>query len=132
MRREAKFVQSHAPYAVDLNSLHTTTCYREKDGTPYWSATINAMWFRRRKGVTVACIGHLWDFQHVEPKDAEQFLRQHEDGRYGASCSGRWDGSGYWGAEVPAVIEAHLTLLRPMLENHPAVPPGYDGWWTFR
>jgi hypothetical protein len=30
------------------------------------------------------------------------------------------------------LIEEHLALLRPMLENFPAVLAGFDGWWTFR
>lgn len=123
MRRTDRFVMSHRPYAVDLSSLVTT-----RDAA--WR--IGAVWFRRRKGVTVACVGYLWDYQRTAPKDAGEFLAAHDDGRYGGTTLGRWDGHGYWGAEDPDLAAAHLELLRPMLADFPAIPAGYSGWWTFR
>lgn len=138
MKREDKFVQSHRPYAVDLASLHVDHHPSEPWGTDgymtreYWACRVGAVWFRRRSGVTVACIGVLWDFQHAEPADAVEFLQAHDDGRYGGNVHGRWDGERYWGEQRPEEIDAHLAILRPMLDNHPDVPPGYDGWWTFR
>lgn len=122
MRRETRHVMSHRPYAVDLSSLRVD----------HSRARLDAVWFRRRHGVTAACIGHLWDYQRPAPKDAAEFLERHDDGRYGGNCEGRWDGARYWGAQEPAVIEAHLALLRPMLADLPNVPDSYDGWWTFR
>lgn len=122
MNRETDFVQSHRPYAVDLSSLRVNDSY----------ATLDAAWFRRRKGVTVACIGHLWDIQRPAPVDAAQFLKQHDDGRYGGECRSRWDGHRFWSAEQdPDVHAADLALLKPMLDAYPACPDGYDGWWTF-
>lgn len=123
MRREETFVQSHRPYAIDLASLRT-----DEHGL----SEMTAVWFRRRRGLTVACIGRLWDFQRPRPADAAQFLKQHDDGRYGGDCTGRWDGSRYWGQQEPELAAADLNLLRPMLANFPAIPPGFDGWWTFR
>lgn len=123
MIREDKFAISRRPYAVDLASLTTRT-----DGQ---CSIIRAAWFRRRKGVTVACVGLLWDFQTPAPADAAEFLRRHDDGRYGGDCDGRWDGENYWGAQRPDEIAAHLDLLRPMLEHYPDVPPGFNGWWRF-
>ena len=130
MIREDRFLISRKPYAVDLGSLRTDDPRAGHDGSVHVTATLDAVWFRRRKGVTVACVGHLWDIQ-APPADAAQFLAQHDDGRYGGTCFGRWDGTGYWGAQRPEEIEQHLALLRPMLDNYPALPPGYAGWYTF-
>jgi hypothetical protein len=132
VRRDDRFLISRAPYAVDLSSLHGYKAAERTDGTAFYRYTVTAVWFRRRKGVTVACIGELWDYQTPEPESAEEFLARHDDGRYGGDCKGRWDGIGYWGAEEPAEAGRHLGVLRPMLENYPAVPPGFDGWWTFK
>lgn len=122
MNREDRFVQSHRPYAVDLASLAV------RDGN---YCTLNAAWFRRRKGATVACLGRLWDVQRSTPESAADFLAMHDDGRYGGDCEGRWDGERYWGSQLPDVIEAHLALLKPMLAAYPAIVAGYDGWWRF-
>ncbi len=122
MIREPRFLISHKPYAVDLTSLRTD----DHDTAP-----INAVWYRRRRGATVACIGRQWDIQTPAPQDAAEFLARHTDGRHGGTCEGRWDGTGYWGAQEPDVIAADLEILRPMLANYPAIPAGYDGWWRF-
>lgn len=133
MIREDRFLVSRKPYAVDLTSLRGSRTDTPQGRNPYYfDGRIDAVWFRRRRGVTVACIGELWDLQHPEPADARTFLEQHTDGRYGGTTCGRWDGNGYWGAERPEVQEKHLAILRPMLANYPAIPPGYDGWWTFQ
>lgn len=133
MIRETKFVLSHRPYAVDLSSLSGKSTDTPSGRNPYsFSGRIDAVWFRRKNGFTAACIGSLWDLQYPEPADAVQFLQQHDDGRYGGDCFGRWDGERYWGAQEPAVMEQHLAILKPMLDNYPALPDGYDGWWTFR
>ena len=133
MRRETRFVMSHKPYAVDLSSL------REHYGFFY----VDAVWFRRRpRGrnrdmITVACIGYLNDVQDPAPKTALELVERYTDGRRGGHCEGRWDGSGYWGAEDPDVMARHLAILRPMLDGYtanpknPPIPDGYDGWWTF-
>ncbi|WP_431781753.1 hypothetical protein [Streptomyces chumphonensis] len=132
MIREDRFVISRRPYAVDLDSLHLTQDGERYDGAPIYTVTLAAVWFRRRNKLTVACVGHLRDIQSGDaPADAAEFLARHDDGRYGGDCHGRWDGTGYWGAQEPEVIEQHLALLRPMLANFPAIPPGYDGWWRF-
>ena len=109
-------------YAVDLGSL--------RPDRGWWKA--DAVWFRRKDGITAACIGYLHDLQEPAPADAAEFLRRYTDGRNGGQCEGRWDGEGYWGAyEAPEVMAEHLALLRPMLDTYPAIPTGYDGWWKF-
>ena len=136
MIREDRFVMSHKQYAADLNSLNVTS-HTGYQGHEFFRGTIDAVWFRRRKGLTVACIGTLWDSQDTRPADGHAFLLGHDDGRYGGDCQGRWDGSGYWGSESPDVMAEHLALLRPMLTSYeqdpknPALPDGYDGWWRF-
>ena len=129
MIRDDRFLISQRPYAVDLDSLRGSV--DDSGRRSYYRGSIGAVWFRRRRGVTVACIGTLWDYQDTEPRDAVEFLQRHDDGRYGGGCDGRWDGERYWGALLPETIEAHRALLRPMLANYPAGPDGYDGWWRF-
>lgn len=131
MIRETRFLISRRPYAVDLAGLRGALGSVSHVGKQSWSGRITAVWFRRRKSVTVACVGTLWDIQDSAPTDAVEFLTRHTDGRYGGNCDGRWDGERYWGAQEPAVIEQHLALLRPMLANYPAIPDGFDGWWRF-
>lgn len=131
MIKMEKFLISKGPYAVDLGSLALKESRRD-DGTSFWRATVNAVWFRRRRGVTVACIGYLWNYQNEKPVDALAFLKAHDDGRYGGTTLGRWDGAGFWGDGVSLEEqEEYLAILRPMLENYPAVPAGFDGWWRF-
>jgi hypothetical protein len=130
MIREDRFLISRKPYAVDLSSLHTQARPRQ-DGSSFYTGRVDAVWFRRRSGVTVACIGTLWDHQDAEPADAVAFLTAHDDGRYGGDCDGRWNGTGYWGNVTLTVQEQHLAVLQPMLANYPAIPAGYNGWWQF-
>jgi hypothetical protein len=127
--REDRFLISRKPYAIDLGSLHQ---YHRTEGSGWASYSVQAVWFRRRRGENVACIGHLWDVQDDPgPLDAAEFLARHDDGRYGGTCVGRWDGDSYWGNVTLEQQEQHLAVLRPMLAAYPAVPEGYDGWYTF-
>ncbi|OYP14044.1 hypothetical protein CFC35_05620 [Streptomyces sp. FBKL.4005] len=133
MIREDRFLISRKPYAVDLTSLRGHRSPTPQGRNPYYfDGRISAVWFRRRKGTTIACIGELWDLQHPEPANAHHFLEQHTDGRYGGTTHGRWDGQSYWGNVTLAEQERHLAILQPMLANYPEIPPGYDGWWTFQ
>jgi hypothetical protein len=134
MIREDRFVMSRRPYAVDLGSFQCAeSVSRYPDGRTIttYRLTARAAWFRRKNRVTAACIGELWEFSGEPVSDAVAFLDQFDDGRYGGRCEGRWDGFGYWGAEDDETRTAHLEILRPMLANFPAVPEGFDGWWTF-
>lgn len=141
MRREERFVMSHRPYAVDLSSMQVVEEYTRPDRTTSYRAAISAVWFHRRRGETVACIGYLWDTQGERPRTGIEFLERNHDNRYGGDTAGRWNGEGYWGAEDPDLAARHLEILRPMLENYeqskqakraPSAPDGYDGWWTFK
>lgn len=131
MYREDKFVLSHRPYAVDLASFRIDEIGAGWRGE-YAHATVNAVWFRRKNGINQAVVGELWDSQWTIPKDAVQFLEQHEDGRYGGRPFARWDGTNFWCAgQDPEENARYLELLKPMLAAFPAIPDGYDGWWRF-
>jgi hypothetical protein len=134
MIRDEKFVLSRRPYAVDLDSL--TTSESANSSSVY--ATVRAVWFRRRRSHystgpmrTVACIGYLREYQ-PPPRDAQHFLKEMNDGRYGGHCEARWDGETLWAPEATeAQRQEFLAVLEPMLKNYPEVPPGFDGWWHF-
>lgn len=135
MKRVDKFVMSHRPYAVDLDSFRCKESpLRYPDGrtSMLYSLTVLAVWFRRKNKVTTAHIGTLWESSKEPVSDAVAFLDSFDDGRYGGNCLGRWDGTGYWGAEDLDEQAKHLFILRPMLDAFPAVPDGFDGWWTVR
>jgi hypothetical protein len=129
--REDKFLISRAPYAVDLNSLEVEECGTDSS-RPWYRGTVTAVWFRRKSGDVTAHIGTLWNSQYERPADAAAFLRTYDDGRYGGDCTGRWDGASYWGNVTLETQATHLAILRPMLDRFPEVPPGFDGWWTFK
>lgn len=131
MIREDKFLISRAPYAVNLDSLKVTE-YTRDNASIYYGATIEAVWFRRKAGVLTSHLGTIWDYQNERPADAADFLRSNEDGRYGGNCVARWDGESFWGNVSLEAQTRYLEVLRPMLENYPAAPPGFDGWWTFK
>ncbi|MER0477074.1 hypothetical protein ABR737_01645 [Streptomyces sp. Edi2] len=138
MIQESRFLISRRPFAIDLSTV--TAELREHGGIhPYYnlSGQANAVWYRREKGVTKACIGSLMLIRHylrkpVNLDDPHDILTTDLDGRHGGECHGRWDGKRYWGAQEPQKMEKHLAILRPMLDNYPCLPPGYDGWWTFQ
>jgi hypothetical protein len=130
MIREAQFRISRNPYAVNLSTLHGALDITGL--TPVYRGTIDAVWYRRRKGGLIACMGQLWDFQSAQPVDAEQFLARLTDGRSGGRCHVRWNGTSYWADdEHRDTRDTHLAILQPMLADFPQTPAGYDGWWRF-
>jgi hypothetical protein len=132
--RDDRFLISRKPYAVDLGTV--TGSQHPREGRFAFSGTASAVWFRRKDGVTRACLGtlKLWSHHLPGPLDLDDpvaVLSADLDGRYGGDCEGRWDGERYWGAQEPFVQSLHLALLGPMLADFPKVPEGYDGWWRF-
>ena len=134
MIREDRFLISRKSFAIDLA---TVTGEQQPRGDLFaFSGRANAVWYRRKDGITRACIGTLGLWDHYLPRlldldDAHDVLTADLDGRYGGDCHGRWDGERYWGAQEPEIMEQHLALLRPMLANYPTLPDGYSGWWRF-
>lgn len=134
MIREDRFRISRKPYAIDLTTV--TGEQTERGDLIAFSGSANAAWFRRKDGVTRACLGSVMLWSHYLPArldldDPMAILAADLDGRYGGDCHGRWDGERYWGAQEPLQMALHLTLLEPMLAAYPDVPEGHDGWWTF-
>lgn len=136
MQHTDTFRISHKPYAIDLSTV-TGEQHTNPDGRLMYSGTSRAVWYRRKQGVTYACLGTLKLWSHNltrllnDPTDPAQVLSAELDSRYGGDPDGRWDGEQYWGAQRPGLIEEHLAVLRPMLDAYPAVPAGYEGWWRF-
>lgn len=134
MIRSERFLISQKPFALDLSTL---TGEQTKAGDyVIYRGTVAAVWYRRKSGVTRACIGtlHLWSHSLAAPLDLDApqaVLTVKLDSRYGGDCIGRWDGENYWGHVPLAVQEQHLAVLRPMLADYPTMPDGYDGWWRF-
>lgn len=135
MIREDKFRISRRPYAVDLGSLRVKTTEPEREGqNRIHHVVLDATWFRRRGGATMACLGTLWDIvRDPAPQDVHEALTRHDDGRYGGSWVARWDGESYVSEhpQSPEAMAEHMAVLRPMLDDYPAIPAGYDGWYRF-
>jgi hypothetical protein len=134
MIRDDRFLISRKPFAIDLATV--TLEATERDGIYWLSGSCQAVWYRRKDGVTRACLGHLglwaqWLHEAPDLSGPEAMLGSGLDSRYGGDCHGRWDGTGYWGAEDLEAQAQHLAVLRPMLANYPAIPAGYSGWWRF-
>lgn len=135
MRRDTRFLISRKPFAIDLSTV--TLEASERDGAYWLTGDCQAVWYRRKSGVTYACLGslHLWAQWRREKPDLsspEAMLGNDLDSRYGGDPAGRWDGERYWGSQKPFEQALHLTVLEPMLANYPVIPDGYDGWWTFQ
>jgi len=135
MNRDTQFLISRKQFAVDLSSI--TGDQHERGDLFTYSGYVSAVWYRRQGGVTRACIGNLHLWSHYLPRlldldDPNDVLTADLDGRYGGDCHGRWDGENYWGAQQPDVMEQHLAVLRPMLDQYPLIPDGYEGWWTYQ
>jgi hypothetical protein len=141
MKREDKFMISRAPYAI----RHDTFLVKEKfptytnpDGSsrrgekPYYTMTVEAVWFRRKSGILSAHYGHLWDSSNEPPADLLAWIENDWDGRYGGNCVARWDGESWWGGVTWRRQQELQPLLDDMLKNFPAAPEGYDGWWSYQ
>lgn len=135
MIRETRFLISRKPFAINLS---TVAVKREHQQDAWWlSGSCQAVWYRRKNGVTYACLGtlRLWAHRLREEPDVsspEAILGNQLDSRYGGDPDGRWDGERYWGSQKPFEQALHLTLLEPMIADFPTVPEDYDGWWTFQ
>ena len=119
MIREDRFLISRKPYAVDLASFRTM----EREPGRNWAwYTIDAVWFRRRRGETVACVGTLRDIvDDPAPATVEEFLHRFDDGRYGGDTEGRWDSESYWGTGTPSPTRS--STLRSSAPCSPTTRP---------
>jgi hypothetical protein len=123
VNRLPKFSISKRPYAVDMGSMYDWG---------YGFTAVKAVWFRRRRGETVACMGDLHTILTPRPVSAIDFVERYTDGRYGGHPVARWDGDTLWTDSLTfAESQRAQPFLAAMLDRYPAVPDGYDGWWTF-
>lgn len=139
MQRSDRFLISKQPYAVNLTTYNTREEYaryasskKVADKPTYWM-TVEAVWFRRKSGALSAHYGRLWDVSSTKPESVTSWLEGLTDGRYGGSCVARWNGQDMWAPEVDWDRQVQLQkVLAQMLDGYPAVPEGYEGWWTFK
>lgn len=139
MKRSEKFLISKQPYAVNLTTYNVREHYstyaggkRVSERPSYWP-TIEAVWFRRKSGTLSAHYGHLWDVTSEKPATVTSWLEGMTDGRYGGRCEVRWNGQDLWAPEVDWDRQIQFQkVLAQMLDGYPAVPEGYEGWWTFK
>ncbi|MET9713652.1 hypothetical protein [Nocardiopsis alba] len=70
MHREDRFLISRKPFAINLESL-TSEPYKiwPDDPKPRYRNILTAVWYRRRKGLTYACIGTLSKATATPPED---------------------------------------------------------------
>lgn len=155
MIRESRFVLSRkqvAVYPPSFRQLDART-YPGNPGNTFNEYAINAVWYRRRKGATVASWGTVRRTlgANVVAADWQDYLTRAADGRYGPECLVRWDGRTTWADsmvslhEVTGVVDqflrpllAHPVDARTHLGVDPAtglpnglVLPGWDGWWRW-
>jgi hypothetical protein len=134
MIREDRFLISRKSFPIDLSTVRGE---QQPRGDLFaFSGSANAVWYRRKDGITRACLGTVGLWSHYLPapldlNDPHSILSADLDGRYGGDYHARWDGENYWGSQKPFEQNLHLTVLEPMLVNFPAAPDGYDGWWRF-
>lgn len=123
MDRADRFTVSGKLYAVDLASF---TLNERRRGS------MDAVWYRRKNGVTYANTGRLWGYG--DATTAEGFLDEIGTRVYGPMTHARYGPDGLWtpGAVSPAEMDGYVCLLSPMLTDIPSVPAGFDGWWKFR
>ena len=134
MIRDDRFRISRKSFAIDLSTVRGDQHPRGDQHA--FSGTAHAVWYRRKDGVTRACLGTVGLWSHYLPapldlNDPHAILSADLDGRYGGDCHARWDGENYWGSQKPFEQNLHLAVLEPMLSNYPEIPDGYDGWWRF-
>lgn len=115
-----KFTPSKRPYALDLGA-YTRSHNR---------LHINAIWAGRKDGRTTASFGSLsaYGIETVEE------LIEKIDMRWGGDSFAKWDGdilitpSGV----TQKLHQQYVEMLGAALNNFPAVPDGYEGWYYRR
>lgn len=109
------------------------------DGQPT-GGTVRAVWFRRKRGQTVATMGtyntHVMrSDDYPASGDYASWVAAADDNRYGGGHEATWDGRVLLNTDPPAVTPevaaARIEFLDAMLRGFPDPPPGFDGWWTF-
>lgn len=109
--------------------------FRLDDGWP----TVDAIWHEYLHGLHVVAIGLYHPFVRdidAEPADGryESWIAADDDGSHlGVELIASWDGQDLyrhdWLADLGGSYDM-VELLAAATRRFPAVPDGWDGWWT--
>lgn len=121
IRQRDAFSASEFFYAINFDSLKV-----ERN-----SATVEAIWFKKKSGERAVCMGKLWSYSKGS-QNIEDFMRDF-DGRYGGNTEYKWNGTEMWSSDNIFVdmMDAHA-ILDPILKNFPNIPDGYSGWYAIK
>lgn len=131
MIRAPKLVPSRPMYAFNPATWRKAS---------YGGFEVDAVWFKRKRGVIVATMGTYHPFvcgHGAEEPDSGEYLPWIEaanDNRYGGSWLAKWDGTGllcYDPPVSPDVAAERIKFLTAVLAGFPDPPADLDGWWTF-
>lgn len=124
------FALSKKLYAINRNGF-TVATDTTQNGQPTHRYALEAIWFRKRSNGRLAVFkGILWDFSRGgEPYTVDEFMEKVGTARYGGRPVGCWDGEETW--NIPNLKEqlAFVQEVDPYLQNYPAIPSGYEGWY---
>lgn len=109
-------------YAIDFSSIHLD------DGI----TRVNAVWFKETKeGIRSVSQGTIWNAQNGN-LNVQKFIEAFRSS-YGGSTEIKWDGKKVWAPRMDyEIVNQRLALLKPMLENFPAIPDQYEGWFSIK
>lgn len=139
MIRAPKLLVSRPMYAFKPDT------FRGKDYRFGGGRVLDAVWFRRKKGVLNAVMGAYslsvgWgkpgDHLSAPPENTyDAWVALHSDNRYGGEHWSSWDGTALLTTDPPAlapdIVQERTEFLSTMLAGFPHPPAGFDGWWTF-
>lgn len=132
-----KFTFSKNFYALNLDGL----IINRYEHTPAVAGiVIPAVWFKRKNGTETVSIGTLGaavrfdkfeNGENVTPAEIITWLTETFDGRYGGNPHYQWDGSKMWAPGTTFEQQAaQLPNLSKYLKDFPAIPDGYEGWYS--
>lgn len=140
-----KYVASKKLYAVNPSQFEVIERERDVQGTlvTTWSYVLPAVWFRKRSnGRMAAFVGSIWDHSSNQAGRPEGFRWSYSDfvelvgtARYGGTPEGCVDEAGiaWWGNGAQNDAEFQQSwhpVLHEMILNRPALPAGFEGWFT--
>lgn len=133
---ETTFAPSKKPYAIDWSTFETReSVSRFADGreVAHHIPRVRALWVGRKHGTTYVSEG--WLVGRLLDRDQSATIGSfmtNFDPRYGGDCEARWNGHDLWTQTQKWTIDwvvAQSKRLDEVLQNLPALPAGYDGWY---
>lgn len=98
---------------------------------------VDAVWFKRTKGVLAAVMGTYHPMVECVPRPTcgtyEAWIAAADDNRYGGGWIAKWNGTGlvcFKQPVAPELAAERIEFLDAVLKGFPNVPAGHDGWWT--